>query len=102
MHYEGLKNDAACNTAGCAVDVAKVRYRLFNRTQLTYQQVSKNMFDNLLRVKPAADESNDEIKRYLDTKTEDVENPIAWWQACSELYPHLHRMALDYLTIPGE
>lgn len=60
------------------------------------------MFDNLLRAKPAADEGNDEIKAYLDAKTEDVENPIAWWQAHSDVYPRLHRMALDYLAIPGE
>lgn len=60
------------------------------------------MFDNLLRAKPAADESDDEIQRYLDAKTEEVENPLASWQARSELYPRLHRMALDYLSIPGK
>lgn len=33
---------------------------------------------------------------------EHVVDPIAWWYERRDTYPHLSRMALDYLTIPGE
>ena len=31
-----------------------------------------------------------------------VTNTLAWWHEKRFVYPRLHRMALDYLTIPGE
>jgi hypothetical protein len=35
---------------------------------------------------------------YLTVKTKD---PLAWWQNNCRAYPMLHRMALDYLSVPG-
>ena len=46
-HYEGLK-DIGAHTAADAVDTAKVQTDCSERTLLTRQQVSKNMFDNIL------------------------------------------------------
>lgn len=51
---------------------------------------------------PLASELNDELERYLGTDTEQVTDPIRWWHDQKVSYPHLHRMALDYLTIPGK
>jgi hAT family C-terminal dimerisation region len=59
------------------------------------------MFDNLLRVKDNQSKDDDEISRYLDAGTEHVDDPIEWWVDHRDTYPHLFRMALDYLTIPG-
>jgi hAT family C-terminal dimerisation region len=44
----------------------------------------------------------DELDRYLSTDPEHVTDAIAWWYEKRTVYPRLHRMALDYLTIPGE
>ena len=43
-----------------------------------------------------------ELERYLCTDVEHVTNPVAWWYEWHAVYPSLSRMALDYLTIPGE
>ena len=45
----------------------------------------------------------DEIKHYLSIETEETKvDAIEWWIARWRSFPHLSRMALDYLTIPGE
>ena len=33
---------------------------------------------------------------------EQVDNVLLWWHERKSMYPHLSRMALNYLTIPGE
>ena len=43
-----------------------------------------------------------EIDRYLSADVEHVTDPLAWWHERHGMYPQLSRMALDYLTIPGE
>ena len=63
-----------------------------------------NIFDNLplrapLKRKYAA--LADEITLYLREDIVDVQNPIKWWCGKRDSYPQLSRMALDYLTIPG-
>ena len=70
---------------------------------LTTAQQSRNMFDNLISTKPttSGDDHDDEITTYLQTKTEHVDDPIAWWLGQRGAYPRLSRMALDYLVIPG-
>jgi hypothetical protein len=63
----------------------------------------QNIFDNLPTLSaPKAKELRDELTRYLSTDPEQVDNVLLWWHERKSMYPHLSRMALDYLTIPGE
>ena len=61
-----------------------------------------NIFDNLPSLQvPKPAELYSELDRYLGTDPEHVTNAIAWWYKHKHIYPHLHWMALDYLSIPG-
>src|SRR3981189_674270 len=61
------------------------------------------MFDNLPSLRaPLAAQLRGELDRYLSTDPEHVVNALAWWAERKDAYPRLSRMALDYLTIPGE
>lgn len=63
---------------------------------------SENIFDDLpALIAPAATELCGELDRYLSTDPEHVTDVLAWWYARRAIYPRLHQMALDYLTIPG-
>jgi hAT family C-terminal dimerisation region len=63
---------------------------------------SKNIFDNLPALQaPKAAELRGELDRYLSTDPEHVTDALAWWYEHKHIYPRLHRMALDYLSIPG-
>ena len=42
-----------------------------------------------------------EIQAYLSLPVEAVKDPLEWWANNKHVYPNLHRMALDYLSIPG-
>ena len=42
-----------------------------------------------------------ELEDYLRKPVENVREPLKWWVANRDIYPNLHRMALDYLSIPG-
>ena len=42
----------------------------------------------------------DELQEYLRHPVEKVADPLKWWVNNKNLYPTLHRMALDYLSIP--
>jgi hAT family protein len=65
------------------------------------------MFDNLPSLSaPSSLELRDELDQYLSTDPEQVggntgKDVITWWYERRGVYPRLHRMALDYLTIPG-
>ena len=64
------------------------------------------MFDNLPALSaPSFLNDADELNHYLSTDPEQVGNTgrdlINWWYERQGVYPHLHHMALDYLTIPG-
>jgi hypothetical protein len=62
-----------------------------------------NIFDNLPSLAaPVAAELRDELDRYLSTDPEHVEDVLMWWTERRAMYPRLSRMALDYLSIPGE
>lgn len=64
--------------------------------------MSGNMFDILPALSaPPPSELRDELDRYLSTDPEHVVDVCAWWHEQRLAYPRLHRMALDYLTIPG-
>jgi hypothetical protein len=43
-----------------------------------------------------------EIQEYLSLPVENVKDPLKWWTDNKNVYPNLHRMALDYLSIPGK
>jgi hypothetical protein len=53
-------------------------------------------------VAPKATDLHNELVRYLSMDPEQVEDVLLWWHEQKAMYPHLSRMALDYLTIPGE
>ena len=45
----------------------------------------------------------DELDHYLSSgHIKGVDDPIKWWHDNQGSYPHLSRMARDYLTIPGQ
>jgi hAT family C-terminal dimerisation region len=44
---------------------------------------------------------SNEIAEYLSHPVELVKDPLKWWTKNRNVYPNLHRMALDYLSIPG-
>jgi hypothetical protein len=61
-----------------------------------------NIFDNLPSLQaPRPAELRSELDRYLGTDPEHVTDALAWWYEHKHVYPRLHRMALDYLSIPG-
>jgi hypothetical protein len=53
---------------------------------------------------PATTELRDELDQYLSMDPEHVsaKDVFSWWYERRGAYPRLHRMALDYLTIPGK
>lgn len=78
-------------------------YRLY-ATTLTYSFKNCNIFDDLPALAaPKPTELRDELARYLSTDPEQVKDVLLWWHESNRasIYPHLSRMALDYLTIPG-
>ena len=65
--------------------------------------MDNNMFDELEALAaPKASDLRGEIDRYLSTDVEDVRDALMWWSLRKSMFPMLSRMALDYLTIPGE
>jgi hypothetical protein len=61
------------------------------------------MFDNLdALAPPKPTQVGSELEHYLNADIEHVVDPIAWWYEHRYTYPHLSRMALDYLTVPGK
>ncbi|KDR68329.1 hypothetical protein GALMADRAFT_215786 [Galerina marginata CBS 339.88] len=65
---------------------------------------SKNIFDNLLAYKHTSKSKSvaDELQLYLSTPTENAAQPLLWWYEKRHVYSQLHRMALDYLSIPAQ
>ena len=57
-----------------------------------------NDFSNL-SVQSAA--RRHEVDDYLHAPVEAVSEPLRWWTNNRFVYPYLHRMALDYLSIPA-
>jgi len=44
----------------------------------------------------------DELAMYLSTGRDlGIVDGLRWWYEHKHLYPHLSRMAIDYLSIPG-
>ena len=42
-----------------------------------------------------------EIQEYLSHVVKNVKDPLKWWVDNKYVYPNLHQMALDYLSIPA-
>ncbi|KAF5323225.1 hypothetical protein D9758_018100 [Tetrapyrgos nigripes] len=61
----------------------------------------RNQFDDLPALKaPRPDDLSDELDCYLKSDVKKVKDVVEWWHGRKKSYPVLHRMALDYLTIP--
>jgi len=43
-----------------------------------------------------------EVDEFLRKPVENVKDPLKWQVANCHVYPNLYRMALDYLSIPGD
>jgi hypothetical protein len=62
---------------------------------------------NIFDVLPALQEFEataiqDELAMYLSTGRDlRIVDGLRWWYEHKHLYPHLSRMAIDYLSIPG-
>ena len=92
------------------VEDEDVEAYLFNFTYLNIQvaiQVKstelKNIFDNIpALLAPKASDLRGELKRYLSMDLEDVMDALLWWYERKHIYPCLHCMAFNYLSIPHE
>ena len=63
---------------------------------------TNNIFDDLPALSaPSKSDLRDELDHYLSTDPDHVTDTISWWYEKRFVYPRLHHMALDYLTIPG-
>ena len=61
-----------------------------------------NIFDNLPSLQvPKPAELHSELDKYLGTNPEHITDALAWWYKHKHMYPRLHWMVLDYLSIPG-
>ncbi|OJA12661.1 hypothetical protein AZE42_13159 [Rhizopogon vesiculosus] len=62
-----------------------------------------NIFDSMPALAPSkSTDLGNELDRYLSADVENITaNAIAWWHERHASYPHLSRMAMDYLTIPA-
>jgi len=43
-----------------------------------------------------------EIQGYLNLPVKNMKDPLRWWVNNNFVYPNLHCMALDYLSVPGK
>ena len=68
------------------------------------KNTTSNIFDDLPSLKPAkATELQDKLESFLSMEWDlNVKDGLRWWVERKHLYPQLHRMALDYLSIPGK
>ena len=62
-----------------------------------------NIFDDLPALQEfEATAIQDELATYLSTGPDlRIVDGLRWWYKHKHLYPHLSRMAIDYLSIPG-
>ena len=67
---------------------------------ITLLQLDDNDFADISVTNNTGPKST-ELEDYLRKPVEKVKEPLKWWVANRHVYPTLHRMALDYLSIPG-
>ncbi|OBZ79481.1 putative AC9 transposase [Grifola frondosa] len=71
-------------------------------TSQTSIKSNTNIFDSIPALSaPKPSERRSELDIYLATDPEHVADALAWWHERRGTYPHLSRMALDYLSIPA-
>jgi hypothetical protein len=81
---------------------------MFVRQLTTISQVNNNADDDdfiaftNISVTNHVGSQTSELNEYLCKPVENVKDPLKWWIANRHVYPKLHRMALDYLSIPGK
>ena len=69
---------------------------------LTIFLLQGNIFDTLPALSaPKLSELRDKLDSYLSTDPEHVIDALAWWVGKCATYPHLSRITLNYLSIPG-
>ena len=79
-----------------------IRTYVFLYCMLTVFLLQGNIFDTLPALSaPKLSELRDELDSYLSTDPEHIIDALAWWVGKHATYPHLSRMALNYLSIPG-
>jgi hAT family C-terminal dimerisation region len=62
---------------------------------------SDNIFNNMAALAaPESTDLHDELDCYLSSDPEHVVDTVHWWCDHQAEYPHLSRMAIDYLVIP--
>lgn len=62
---------------------------------------SDNVFDNMAALAaPESTDLRDELDCYLGSDPMHVVDAVRWWYDRRAEYPHLSRMAIDYLVIP--
>jgi hypothetical protein len=59
-------------------------------------------FFDLANLSVAAASCTNEMDEYLRSPLENVADPLIWWRNNRFVYPNLSRMALDFLSAPGE
>ena len=92
-----------CNQSSSAYCEYFIFWNLLNVEKILGQpSTSENMFDNLATLAMPKKELCDELEKYLGMETEPVLNVLSWWFEHKNVYPCLSRMALNYLSIPGE
>jgi hypothetical protein len=101
--YPSLADDRDNESVVNGSDTEKVRAGLGSgAVVLTNSKQAQNIFDNLLSLAPPKTaDLRDELDRYLATDPEQVTDVLQWWSDRLSAFPHLSRMALNYLTIPG-
>ena len=61
------------------------------------------MFDSLPMLRNTyKTATRDELDIYLGSDPEDCDDALKWWDDRRDRFPHLSRMAIDYLAIPGK
>jgi hypothetical protein len=90
--------DAEVSTPALTEGMPHCSHAYHNSAQAPHQ----NIFDQLpLLSAPAPVEHCDDLECFLSTDLEQCNIVIQWHKHCA-MYLCLSRMALDYLTIPGE
>ena len=86
------------------VSCVTTMYMIFQTVNWPFFQKQKaNIFDNLPALAPPKpSDLGSELDQFLKSDVENVTDAIAWWYEKWLMFPLLSRMALDYLSIPGE
>jgi len=89
------------STSDSTADVATAANSDVEASTTCLGQVS-NIFNDLPSLAPLkVTDQRSELDRYLGSDVKNIIDALQWWNGHCKAYPHLSRIALDYLTIPG-